>query len=204
MLITEFTTLTGFYPSWALWEVINNAYNESQLDKHEWCRAYIGNKNGMAYTIARLADEEQVKREQALEQAHKKELEDARSEIANLTEQLRKVEAQLDRDAGWHPAKDIGTNMSEQEYQRLAEDTAPMQETYAIKRIASTWGFQEDCIILVDTVETYEVNKYHKCRVSGTYSRQPVWAATDWNYARFNVCGNQWEVVDGELMPYYD
>lgn len=200
MMISEFHALTGFCPSWLLWTVINRVYNESQLDKHEWCAAYTANKDGMAGLIARLADEEQEKQEQA----YKKELEDARSEIARLTERLRKAEAQLERDMNWHPAKDIGTNMTEQEYQRLAEDTAPMQETYAIRRIAQDWGFNEGCITLVDTVETYEVNKHHTCRVSGTYSRPPIWAATDWNYIRFDVCGNQWEIVDGELMPYYD
>ena len=158
----------------------------------------------MAYMIVQLADEMQAKREQALVQTYKKDLENARSEIARLTEQLKQAEAQLERDMGWHPAKDIGTNMTEQEYQRLAEDTAPMQESYAIRRIAKDWGFNEDCIRLVDTVETYEVNKHHKCRVSGTYSRPPIWAATDWNYIRFDVCGNQWEIINDELMPYYD
>ena len=58
MMISEFKTLTGIHPSWALWAVINRVYNESKLDKHEWCKAYVENKDGMAVMIAVLADKE--------------------------------------------------------------------------------------------------------------------------------------------------
>ena len=200
MMISEFKTLTGFHPSWLLWSVINRVYNESQLDKHEWCKAYVENKGGMAGMIAQLADTEYERA------AHNQEteLKNARGEIAHLKEQLEKVKAQLDRELDWHPTSKLGTNMSEHDYQLLADDTAPMSELDAIRRIAHECGFDMSCIKLVPTVETFDVNKHQKCRVSGTYSRLPVWASTDWNYIRFDVCGNQWEIVNGELMPYYD
>lgn len=200
MMISEFKALTGIHPSWALWAVINRVYNESQLDKHEWCKAYVADKEGMAGFIAQLADKEYE--EQA--RNHEIELKNARGEIAHLREQLEKTKAQLDRELDWQPAKDIGTNMSEREYQLLADDTAPMTELDAIRRVAQECGFDMACIELVPTAETFDKNKYGKCRVSGSYSRLPVWASTDWNYIRFQVCGNQWEIVNGELQAYYD
>ena len=200
MMISEFKALTGFYPSWALWAVINRVYDGSNLDKYEWCKAYVENKDGMAGLIAQLADKEFEERARN----HEIELKNARGEIAHLLEQLEKTKAQLDRELDWQPAKDIGTNMNEREYQLLANDTAPMSELDAIRRIAQECGFDMVCIKLVQTVETFDKNKYGKCRVSGSYSRLPVWASTDWNYIRFDVCGNQWEIVNGELMPYYD
>ena len=200
MMISEFHALTGFHPNWLLWTVINRVYNESKLDKHEWCAAYVANKDGMADLIAHLADEEYEKRAYN----HEIELKNARGEIAHLKEQLEKVKAQLDRELEWHPTSKLGTNMSEHDYQLLADDTAPMSELDAIRRIAHEFGFDMSRIKLVPTVETFDVNKHQKCRVSGTYSRLPVWASTDWNYIRFDVCDNQWEIVDGELMPYCD
>lgn len=200
MMISEFHALTGFHPSWLLWRVINRTYEESALDKHEWCAAYVANKDGMADMIARLADKEYERA------AHNQEteLKNARGEIVHLKEQLEKVKAQLDRELEWHPTSKLGTNMSKHDYQLLANDTAPMSELDAIRRIAHECGFDMSCIRLVPTVETFDVNKHQKCRVSGTYSRLPVWASTDWNYIRFDVCDNQWEIVNGELMAYFD
>lgn len=200
MMISEFKNLTGFHPSWLLWTIINRVYNESQLDKHEWCKAYVENKDGMAGMIAALADKEFEDRARN----HEIEMKNAKGEIAHLNEQLEKVKAQLDSELDWCPATDIGTNMSEREYQLLADDTAQMSELDAIRRIAQECGFDMACIELVPTVATFDKNKYGKCRVSGSYSRLPVWASTDWNYIRFQVCGNQWEIVNGELMPYCD
>ena len=200
MMISEFKTLNGIHPSWALWAVINRVYNESKLDKHEWCAAYVANKDGMAGMIAQLADKEFEERARN----HEIELKNARGEIAHLREQLEKTKAQLDRELDWQPAKDIGTNMSEREYQLLADDTAPMSELDAIRRIAHECGFDMSCIRLVPTVETFETNKHGKSRVSGAFARQPVWASTDWNYIRFDVCDNQWEFINGDLYQYID
>ena len=199
MMISEFHALTGFHPNWLLWTVINRVYNESKLDKHEWCAAYVANKDGMADLIAHLADKEYEKRAHN----HEIELKNARGEIAHLKEQLEKVNAQLDRELEWHPTSKLGTNMSEHDYQLLADDTAPMSELDAIRRVYELCGFDMALIRIVTTVNTYEVNKHHRCRVSGEYERPPVWSSTDWNYIRFNVADLQWEIIDGDLMPYY-
>lgn len=200
MTIREFEVLTGFHPSTALYEVIEQDYNSSQLDKYEYCEAYKADKDGIAERLARLADKCACERDDK----HADELKASFTEIKLLHDRVAEAKAQLDRELDWHPAKDIGTNMSEREYQLLADDTAPMSELDAIRRIAIECGFDMACIQLVQTVETFDKNKYGKCRVSGTFSRLPVWASTDWNYIRFQVCGNQWEIVNGELMAYYD
>lgn len=200
MTIREFEVLTGFHPSTAHYEVIEQDYNSSQLDKYEYCEAYKADKDGIAERLARIADKCAWERDNK----HADELKASFTEIKLLHDRLAEAKAQIDRELDWQPAKDIGTNMNEREYQLLADDTAPMSELDAIRRIAHECGFDMACIQLVQTVETFDKNKYGKCRVSGSYSRLPVWASTDWNYIRFNVCGNQWEIVNGELMPYYD
>lgn len=200
MLVSEFQTLTGFRPSWQLWTIINRVYNESQLDKHEWCKAYVENKNGMAGMIAVLADKAYEERERN----HEIEMKNAKGEIAHLKEQLEKVKTQLDRELDWHPATDIGTNMSEHEYQLLADDEPPLSDLDAIRHIYEECGFDMAQITIVKTVHTYDVNKHHKCRVREEFSRLPVWSSTDWNYIRFDVAGLQWELVNGDLKQYYD
>lgn len=200
MTIREFEVLTGFHPPMSLYEVIERDYESSNLDKYEYCEAYKTDKDGMAERLAQIADK------LAWEQTDRatKELNRLRKELTDTQARLTETQTQLDRELDWQPAKDIGTNMSEREYQLLADNTAPMSELDAIRRIAHECGFDMSCIKLVPTVETFDVNKHQKCRVSGTYSRLPVWASTDWNYIRFDVCDNQWEIVNGELMPYYD
>jgi hypothetical protein len=200
MLVSEFQTLTGFRPSWLLWSVISRVYNESQLDKHEWCAAYVANKDGMAGMIAMIADKEYEERERN----HEIELKNAHGEIAHLREQLEKTKVQLDRELDWQPAKDIGTNMSEEEYAILAGDGTELNDLDAIRHIYEECGFDMARIHIVEKVCSYEANKHHKCRVSREYSRRPFWGSTDWNYIRFDVGNFQWELVNGELMPYCD
>lgn len=127
-----------------------------------------------------------------------------REELAAALAENAHLKDELIRAQEWHPAKDLGTNMSQKAYAELADDSAPMSELDAIRRVYELCGFDMSCIRLVPTVETFDVNKHQKCRVSGTYSRLPVWASTDWNYIRFDVCDNQWEIVNGELVPYFD
>lgn len=193
MTIREFEVLTGFHPSTAHYEVIEQDYNSSQLDKYEYCEQYKADKDGMAERLARIADK------QAWEQN-----DESDKRITKLLKQLEEIKAQLDKELDWQPAKDIGTNMSEQEYAMLADDEAPLSDLDAIRRVHKECGFDMAYVQIVTTVQTFEVNKHRKCRISGEYSRRPVWSASDWNYIRFNVADMQWELVNGELMPYYD
>ena len=200
MTIREFEVLTGFHPSTAHYEVIEQDYNSSQLDKYEYCEAYKADKDGIAERLARLADKCAWERDNK----HADELKASFTEIKLLHDRLAEAKAQLDRELDWHPATDIGTNMSEHDYQLLADDEPPLSELDAIRHIYEECGFDMAHIKIVKTVNTYDVNKHHKCRISGEFSRLPVWSSTDWNYIRFDVAGLQWELVNGDLRQYYD
>lgn len=200
MLISEFQTHTGIYPNWALWKAINRAYNESELDQQKFCADYLANVDGLAQRIQRECDMETARAESNL----RRKLFDAQDMTNQMENQLKTLQAQLDRELDWHPAGDLGTNMSESDYALLADDEVPMTELDAIRRVHRECGFDMAKIRIVMSVQTFEVNKHHKIRVKDTYSRQPVWSASDWNYIRFNVAGLQWEIVNGELMPYCD
>ncbi|MEE5994397.1 MAG: hypothetical protein V3G42_14390 [Oscillospiraceae bacterium] len=43
-----------------------------------------------------------------------------------------------------------------------------------------------------------------RIRASNTYHREPLYDAMDWNYIRFDCAGNQWELINGELLAYED
>ena len=199
MTIREFEVLTGFHPSTAHYEVIEQDYNSSQLDKYEYCEAYKTDKDGIAERLARLADKCAWERDNK----HADELKASFTEIKLLHDRLAEAKAQLDLELDWQPATDIGTNMSEKEYAELADDEPPLSDLEAIRRVHKECGFDMAYIQIVTTVQTFDKNKHGKCRVSGTYSRQPVWASSDWNYIRFNVADMQWEIVNGELQAYY-
>ena len=199
MTIREFEVLTGFHPPMSLYEVIERDYESSNLDKYEYCEAYKTDKDGIAERLARDADALASRRTNKL--LH--DLNQARMRINQLENQLADAKAQLDRELDWQPAKDIGTNMSEKEYAELADDEPPLSDLEAIRRVHKECGFDMAYIQIVTTVQTFDKNKHGKWRVSGTYSRQPVWVSSDWNYIRFNVADMQWEIVNGELQAYY-
>lgn len=204
MLLSEFETLTGIYPDYQLWKTIDRAYIESDLDKHEFCACYKANKDGLAHRIQLECTAFVAKEEEKQRKEFEAELEASFTEIKLLHDRIADMKKQLDKELDWQPAKDVGTNMVEDEYQRLADDEAPMTELDAIRRVHQECGFDMAKIRIVEQVHTYEVNKRHETRVKDTYSRPPVWSATDWNYIRFDVAGLQWELVNGELMPYCD
>ena len=56
MLRSEFETLTRIYPSEMLYSVIEEFYNDSKLDKHEFCENYKLNADGLAERIQREAN----------------------------------------------------------------------------------------------------------------------------------------------------
>ena len=60
MMMQEFETLTGFYPTADLYEEIEKAYYDFDGDKQAFCKAYKANKNGMADAIARRVSSAQI------------------------------------------------------------------------------------------------------------------------------------------------
>ncbi len=101
-------------------------------------------------------------------------------------------------------ARNTGTSMTEEDYQKLTNmcDTHHMTDEEAKLFINRELGFEVNKIVIVHTVDDYYLDgcylkKWH------TYERNPQYNATDWNYFRFDVCGWQYEYENGTLRLYY-
>ena len=58
MMIQEFEQLTGIYPTTELYKVIEKKYMDGPwTSKQEFCEAYKANKDGLAESCARCANE---------------------------------------------------------------------------------------------------------------------------------------------------
>jgi len=208
MLISEFQNLTGIYPSANQYSVIEKFYSESKEDKHEFCEKYKFNADFLAERIQTAVN----KLEQEREKDFASRLYELNSRIEELEKALEReqktsahLRTQLDEELDWHPAEHTGTNMKQSDYEELASQrVAPEDEENAKYMLSSLFGFIEDLIVIHHHAETFEVNKYHRIRRKETYQRDPYYAASDWNYIRFDCAGMQWELVNGELLSYED
>lgn len=99
--------------------------------------------------------------------------------------------------------KDAGTYMDEKDYQELAglSDTAHMSDAEAQIFISKELGFSAEKVKIVRMVKTYYVED-RRIKVLNEYAREPVYNSSDWNYFRFDVCGWQYELVNGDLRFY--
>jgi hypothetical protein len=102
-------------------------------------------------------------------------------------------------------AKGWGTNMNQADYEHLRGDSEnwTMTEEAAIELVNDEFGFELDKVKIITEVETFYkdgiyVKPYKK------YTRTPQYCATDYNYIRFNVKGQQYEMINGELRFYYN
>ncbi len=209
MMISEFTERTGFYPDGALYEVIEAHYIDFDGDKDDFCKAYKENTDGLAEMIQNEANIVRYN----MERNHTAELAQLTKQLDKAREDLGDALTALDRELEWKPSADCGTNVSQDEYEDLlnfctsAEGvTNFMLEGTAKALIAEKFGFSPDKIEIVDTVNTYEVNKHHVMRESVEYKRQPLYGSSDYNYVRFDVrCAAAiwcYEMINGQLKEY--
>ena len=198
MLLSEFETLTGIYPPKDLYSVIEEFYNESKLDKQEFCENYKLNADGLAERIQRKVNEMKSESENYIYT-----LEIQLEAEEKRTDYYRTL---LDNELDWRPSERAGTNMNQEDYQELMEcrSTTIFNDEKAIDLICDMFGFMPEKIRILHEVQTFEVNKHCRLRVKDTYQREPLYDATDWNYIRFDCAGNQWELVNGELLAYED
>lgn len=203
----EFIEKTGFIPSHSLYTAIENAYMAFDGDKDSFCEAYKGNVNSIAEIIARSADADLNKefdsRDKLIDEL-KHQAVGLKSDIIYLNEQIEELEEQLDKELDWKPCKNVGTQMTQTDYQNLAADkfAKSMTDEEAANFIAEELGFDPKKVKIIPTVETFESNKYHRMRVAVRYKREPLNASTDWNYIRFDVNDVEYEYINGQLMLY--
>jgi len=202
MLRSEFETLTGIYPSEMLYSVIEEFYNDSKTDKHEFCRRYMMNAECLAERIQTVANE----LESAIEQKNFSRIGSLEAKLEAEEKRADMLQQELDKELEWKFAEHTGTNMKQADYQKLAESGSAviLSEKDAIEEISMLFGFMPEKIQILREVQTFEVNKYNRLRVKDTYQREPLYDATDWNYIRFDCAGNQWELINGELLAYED
>ena len=200
MNMKEFTERTGFYPTYEHYKFIEKSYMNFDGDKDAFCKAFRENTDGIAEKIARAADRDFETKAEAGKQAH------ARMEerIARQASIINDLQAQLDAELEWTTCKSAGTRMAQRDYVKLREDsfTKTMTDEEAANFIAEELGFNAERVKIIHTVETFEVNKHRRMRVAETYEREPLYESTDWNYARFNVNGIEYEYIDGQLEMY--
>lgn len=207
MMMSEFIERTGFQPLPFEYAKIEEAYYNFDGDKDAFCRAFVEADGEKKVYQARAAEIDRLNGKiLEMDRASKRDGEVYEKRIADL-------QAQLDKELEWKPSEGTGTNMSQASYEDLLAcctgdhgDPHVMSEDEARQLVAEEFGFNPERIEIITTVHTYEVNKHHQLRKAATFTRQPLYDATDWNYVRFNVrgagCTWTYEMVNGELETY--
>ena len=197
MMMSEFIDRTGFTPTYEEYLKIEEAYYNFDGNKDDFCRAFVS-ENG----------EKQIyqKRAELIEQLKSQLVESDRTfkEMADKYERkVKLLQAQLDAELEWKPSSG-GTNMDQARYEKLLNCGTSKKLTVeeAKQFIADECGFDPDKIQIVTEVSTYEVNKYRQTRKSATFSREPVYESTDWNYVRFDCANFMYEFVNGDIHFY--
>lgn len=197
-MLEEFEQRTGFFPSQALYAVIERYYVKFPGDKDAFCQAYKENAGGLAYKIQMEADKEAIK----TEIGHCEEL-------ACRDEQILKWKKELELEQEWKPYE-IPDNVSQADYERTVQVTEDgnachhMSDAEAVRWICREFGFDPDRVAIVREADEYEISRHRKLRRTGRkMDRSPVYCATDCNYARFNTSHWAYEVWNGQLRPYY-
>lgn len=189
MLYSEFVNLTGTKVSIEEYDCIEQSYYDSGLDKAEFCKLWKTDAECGRW---------------AAELALRRKLDRMTEELKAREKKITELEEQLEREQDWKLSDRAGTHMSQDEYMKLHECGSSISEDTAKKIIEKEFGFQPDKIEIVPEVATYEVSRHYRLRRKDTYTREPIYNATDWNYIRFNVANLQYEMINGELEQYCD
>lgn len=196
MMISEFIERTGFQPTAEEYAKIEEAYYDFDGDKNDFCKAFV--KNGGELKIYKSRADEIARLRGLMLETEKQ----YKKDIADRDRRIDQLTAELDRELEWKPAKNTGTNMGQESYDHLASSGRVMTDEEAKAFIADECGFAPEKIHILHEASTYEVNKYHHLRKSGTFDRAPMYESADWNYVRFDCAQFMYELVNGELRFY--
>lgn len=200
MMKQEFEKLTGMAVTFEEYRDIEERYMAFDGDKQAFAKAFL-DADGPARVYYDRAKTIETLRDCLAEQskAH-------RREVEALEAQLADVKKELDKLLEWQPATKVGTNQTQADYEKLAAAGREMTDEEALKLVVEETGFSPERVVIIREVARYEVNKLHQLRKAETFTRTPVYEATDWNYVRVDVRGcattYQWELVDGQLWEY--
>ena len=194
MLKEEFEKRTGIYPSERMYCVIEQHYNNFDGDKDQFCAAYLKNHDNLAVKIqmdANLQDM-QVKG-------------DYEEQIEKLNGTLAQVRHKLDVELEWEPYE-IPENVPQEDYDELKNSsvTTIWSDRKAAEFLSSELGFEKERIQIIRTVHVYEIDRHRHYREVGTVERLPLYAASDWNYIRFDCACRQYEYYNGDLRFFVE
>lgn len=197
MMIEEFESRTGFYPSQDFYSFIEDAYTESDLDKDAFCKAYLKNDGGIAEKIQNKVNMANFK--------------EGREHTAGITRrgiEIERLKKELEREQEWKPYES-NHNVKQADYERLAS-SVPNGAHYMTDEEAKDWicdefDFDRSKITILHEIEEEEVNRHRQCRKTGRkIDRRPIYCATDYHYIRFNTSRWYYEVWNDSLCPFYD
>lgn len=197
MMIQEFQSRTGYYPSRELYDLIEEAYMKSNLDKDDFCKAYKENENGMAEAIARRVSTA------AIITGDKSKKETAKI-FSGLEKEIERLKIQLEREQEWKPYESV-RNVKQADYETLSKNSDNyMTDEEAKDWICNEFDFDRSKITIIHEIDEEEINRHRQCRKTGRkIDRRPVYCSTDYHYIRFNTNHWYYEVWCGTLCPFY-
>ena len=190
MMMHEFTELTGIEPTVNEYEMIEEAYYESNTDKRTFCKDFVKN-DGMLKIQRKLYDTLNE-----MYTARGMRNREAAAKIVELENQIRDLKYQLEREQEWKPWTDKNA-VPQSEYDALLKTGREMTDEEAKDWIATEFGFDPAKILINRFMNTYDVNRHHQLRKSGEIQRDPIYDATDYYYVFFTVCGSDYEAFNG-------
>lgn len=209
MLQAEFETLTGIFPDTILYEVIEREYNR-QIDgrdfwdnKHDFCNAYKFNEDGLASRLQAAANEAIWRREEA----HRKAMIENSALVQKLNDEIERLKKALDTEREWTPCTSAGTQLTQEKYEEMDANATKLDrldDAEAAQLLSEMFGFMPERIAVLHAVSTFERDRHGRLRVAQTFGRDSLCISSDWSYIRFDCAGCQWELIDGELVPYED
>lgn len=208
MLISEFVERTGFEPTADEYADIEEDYYSFDGNKDAFCEKFVRDGEDKKIYAAR------AQRIMQLRDVIVENDKIYKAELAEMKIEIEKLKKALDAELEWKPADNVGTTMSQNDYESLYKSCASHapgttdfepfpDDEKAAEIVGEFFGFIPDKIKVFSQARTYEVNKHRQLRVKETFERRPCYEATDWNYIRFNILGWQYEMVNGNLRPYY-
>ena len=103
--------------------------------------------------------------------------------------------------------KNMGTQMSEADYQRLCgfpgSSEWTITEAEAKITINQFFGFEVGRIKILGTAETFR-KEGNRVEQHQQFTRTPQYCATDYNYIRFDANNWQYEMINGQLYQYWN
>ncbi len=192
MLIQEFESLTGIYPSSSLYEQIEAVYTDFDGDKAAFCKAYKANKDGLAEAIQRWASLKDIKA-----------ADDAEKRIKGIEAEIEKLKTDLEREQEWKLYVDEN-NYPQTRYDelKLSGGTRVLTDEEAKDLLYNWYGFAREKIKIYHAIPAFEVNRHRYLRKVGEIERLPLYNVTDWNYIRFDCGCMSYELINDDLRPF--